>query len=115
MLTQNGYSVLMSVQNASGNGLDVLARAADGSLVALEVKATGRGTIRSLTSTQANSTDYVQKIILEAVTGKLRGQTLPLDVTAAARTIEDEVKLGNFRTVAVGVKLLGEKILVSKW
>lgn len=73
MLTQNGYTVLMSVQNASGNGLDVLARAADGSLVALEVKTTGRGTIGSLTSMQANSIDYVQKIIREAVTGELRG------------------------------------------
>ncbi len=120
MLRDSGYDVdnMVVIKNASDNGIDIIARAPDGSPVFIEVKASRVGRIGDLSPLQSDSDSYVRGLLDEGgVDGTVRGQSIPLDTQERIFDLRDEVlnSPGPTRTVAIGIDLLNEEITVSPW
>lgn len=117
LLGQNGFSDILSVQNRSGNGIDIVARASDGRLVFFEVKSSAVGQIGDLSVRQQNMNSFVSEILAQAATGIGRYQKLNAATQDAAALLLREFRQNpsNVSGVAVGVDLKSQVIRVSPW
>ncbi len=62
-MAKNNHTDIISIQNASGNGIDIISRAPDGRLVFTEVKTTGVGTVGDLSKRQQDPVAYAAQAL----------------------------------------------------
>lgn len=116
LLVENGFTDIISIQNASGNGLDVIARNPQGKLTFFEVKASRTGDVKSLSSRQQSMETFVEDILSQASTGTGRYQNIPQATQDLAREM-----LREFRTdisvtgYNIGVDLFNQVVRISPW
>lgn len=116
MLVRNGYTIEIAVQNASGNGIDIVARASNGQLAFFEVKTTAAGTIGNLSSLQQNSQQYITTLMQQAANGTIRGQVIAPEVQALATNfLQSPAALLPIPSTAIGVRLSTQEMFISPW
>lgn len=117
LLGENGFTDIISVQNRSGNGIDIVARASDGRLVFFEVKSSRVGQVGNLSTRQQSMTSFVEDVLGQAATGTGRYRHLDAAAQDTARRLLREFRRDplNVSGNAVGVDLLNEMIRISPW
>jgi filamentous hemagglutinin len=120
-LGRNQYTDIFAIQNASGNGIDIVARAANGRLAFFEVKTSARGIVGGLSRRQQNMSQFVQEILREASNGRGRYRGLNAATQDRAAQILREFNnapenvRASISANVIGVDLLNEVIRVSPW
>ncbi|TGG93457.1 filamentous hemagglutinin N-terminal domain-containing protein [Natronospirillum operosum] len=116
-LRQNNHTDIITIQNASGNGIDIISRTPDGRLSFFEVKASRTGNVGNLSDRQRNMTEFVEDVLTQAVDGTGRYRSL----STADREFS-ETALREFRrnpesvsSNLIGVDLQSETLRVSPW
>jgi filamentous hemagglutinin len=116
-LQQNGYQDIRAIQNASGNGVDIVARTADGRYAVFEVKSSAVGQVGDLSARQSSMGSFLEDVLSQASTGTGRYQNLD----AATQNLASDL-LREFRTNpqnvtghAIGVDLLNQVLRISPW
>jgi len=117
LLGENGFTDIISVQNRSGNGIDIVARASDSRLVFFEVKSSRVGQIGNLPTRQQSMTGFVNDILRQASTGTGRYQHLDPAARRTAMRLYQEFRRNrtNISGNVVGVDLLNEIVRISPW
>jgi hypothetical protein len=117
MLKNTGYEDVWSIKNASGNGLDIIARTPDGRLGVFEVKTSTSGNIGNLTPRQQNMDSFVRGILSDAAQGRGRYQNISHEDQALAAKLLREYNADPSRVsgTVVGVDLQSNQIHVSPW
>lgn len=117
LLGENGFSNIISVQNRSRNGIDIVAHASDGRLVFFEVKSSSVGQIGNLSTRQQSMTSFIEDVLGQASTGTGRYRHLDAAAQDTARKLLREFRRDplNVSGNAVGVDLLNEIIRISPW
>lgn len=121
MLEDSGYTDIRVLQNASGNGFDLVARGPSGNRLVVEVKSSSKGieSIKNLSEGQKFMDKFVEKTLKPAAEGSGRYQNLSAEDRAFAQELYKEWKMApeNFSGANVGVDLSGGEpcIHVSNW
>jgi len=121
VLGDNGFKDILSLQNGSGNGIDILARSVDGRLHFLEVKASSVGEIGNLSIRQSSMPGFLKDVLTQASTGTGRYKSLSAADQMLAKTYLKEISSGGiidlskFSASAVGVDLKNEVLRISPW
>lgn len=117
LLGENGFTDIISVQNRSGNGIDIVAHASDGRLVFFEVKLSRIGQVGNLSTRQQSMTSFIEDVLGQASTGTGRYRNLDAAAQDTARSLLREFRRDplNVSGNAVGVDLLNEIIRISPW
>lgn len=119
-LLSNGYTDIFAVQNASGHGIDIVARSPSGRLSFFEVKTTigGNGNrVGRLSSRQGDMDYFVDDVLDKAAGGQGHYRSLGADEQARAAGLLDEYR-GDPSAVsgsAVGIDLEKRALGVSPW
>jgi filamentous hemagglutinin len=118
-LAKNNHTDIISIQNASGNGIDIISRAPDGRLVFTEVKTTGVGTVGNLSKRQQDPVAFVDDILTKVATGDSRYKNMSAAEKANAIKFLDELDdlptRSEMTSYAVGVDLQEKVIRISPW
>ena len=72
-LEGTGYKKVFSIQNASGNGLDIVALRPDGKYDIFEVKSSKRGKFKLSERQQKGGKCFAEQVLTEDVTDKKKG------------------------------------------
>lgn len=117
MLVQNGWSDFTYIKNGSDNGIDIIARSADGHLGFFEVKTSSTGTIPDLSSRQANMNVFVEDVLSKAANGNSPYSNIDPATQSAARNVYNEYVADpyNISGNVIGVDLKSGTIKVSRW
>lgn len=115
----SGFTDVISIQNASGNGIDIIAKNPQGNYVYLEVKTSAVGKIGSLSKRQEDMNFFVNDILTNAASKTGRYVNISDTVNAQAKTMLTKYKqqkaVGNVYGAAIGVDLKNAQILISSW
>lgn len=115
----SGFTDVISIQNASGNGIDIIAKNPQGNYVYLEVKTSAVGKIGSLSKRQEDMNFFVNDILTNAAAKTGRYVNISDTVNAQAKTMLTKYKqqkaVGNVYGAAIGVDLKNAQILISSW
>lgn len=116
-LQDNKYTDIFAVQNKSGNGIDIVARAPDGRLAFFEVKTSSVGKVGDLSLRQQNMSAFVEEILTQASRGTGRYKNLDAATRQrAAAALKDFGRAPqDVSSTVVGIDLLNELIRVSPW
>nr|WP_269670756.1 YraN family protein [Stenotrophomonas sp. SY1] len=116
-LKDNNFTDVFSIQNGSGNGIDIVARSPDGSLVFIEVKTSRTNAVGDLSPRQQSMDFFVEDVLTQAATKTGRYK----NISAADQMLAEEM-LMNFnmrpdqvRGNVVGIDLSGEMLRISPW
>ncbi len=119
VLRDSGYDMvdLVRIENASGNGIDILAKSADGVWSFFEVKTSNTGNIGNLSDLQKNSDTYIRTLLDEGGSGRIRNQAISEELADKIDDIRSEVLSSNtpIRATAIGVDLKNKGVFVSPW
>ncbi|MCD0244471.1 hemagglutinin repeat-containing protein [Xanthomonas melonis] len=120
MLVDSGFTDIFPIQNASGNGIDLIARAPNGELAYFEVKASSVGSIGGLSPRQANMEEFLEDVLSQAASGSGRYKNLSAADRIKAIVVQREFQAvresgAGLRGTAIGVDLKSRLILVSPW
>ncbi len=113
-----GYKDIKTIQNASGNGLDVIARLEGGQWVAFEVKTSTVGRIPDLSERQAKGVEwFVNDILSQASVKGGRYKHISNETRDMAKQVLKDFQSSNSVVTGnvVGVDLKNGKIVVSEW
>lgn len=116
-LEEAGFTDIYSVQNASGNGLDLVATGHDGRLGFFEIKTSRVGEIPDLSKRQTNADVFIRDVLGQASTGTGRYKgldTAQQDRARATLRRYDSDPL-NVSRVTIGIDLLNRKLQRSPW
>ncbi|MFW1673084.1 DUF637 domain-containing protein [Acinetobacter baumannii] len=115
----SGFTDVISIQNASGNGIDIIAKNPQGNYVYLEVKTSAVGKIGSLSKRQEDMNFFVNDILTNAAAKTGRYVNISDTVNAQAKIMLTKYKqqkaVGNIYGAAIGVDLKNAQILISSW
>ncbi|WP_171259238.1 DUF637 domain-containing protein, partial [Acinetobacter baumannii] len=115
----SGFTDVISIQNASGNGIDIIAKNPQGNYVYLEVKTSAVGKIGSLSKRQEDMNFFVNDILTNAAAKTGRYINISDTVNAQAKIMLTKYKqqkaVGNIYGAAIGVDLKNAQILISSW
>jgi hypothetical protein len=115
-LGKNGYTEIIAIQNRSGNGIDIVARAADGKLRFFEVKASAVGHVGDLSVRQGNLRTFVDQILRDAANGSGRYKNLDAATRAEAQRFYRELlRNPDLSGTVIGVDSVSEILRVSPW
>jgi len=119
-LKRNGFDVdsAVVVKNASDNGIDIIAYAPDGAPAFFEVKASRTGNIGQLSKLQKDSDSFIRNLLDEGgLNGTIRNQNISAELQLEILRLRNQVLSSgdDIRATAIGVDLLNQDILVSKW
>jgi RHS repeat-associated protein len=116
-LGENGYTDIVSVQNASGNGIDIAARSTTGKLFFFEVKTTSVGVAGKLTPRQSDMNWFINDVLSQASSGSGRYAKLSEAEQAMAKRLYDEfnANAGNVSGQVIQVDLKNNVLDVSPW
>jgi Holliday junction resolvase-like predicted endonuclease len=115
MLRESGFTDIISIQNNSGNGLDIIARSQDGRIVFFEVKTTGVGKIGDLKNRQKDLANFVEDILSQAATKSGRYANIDEETFEQALFLWNNFDKRNVSGVVMGIDLEALLILVSPW
>jgi hypothetical protein len=108
-LKNMGYRDVVAIQNTSGQGIDIIARAPNGDLVvfAFEVKGSSVGAFKPLTGEQADFRRFVADRLERAAAGNNNGNGIySAEVTQAANLLREQLRAGvPFNGIRVNVTL----------
>ncbi|MDF3202380.1 hemagglutinin repeat-containing protein [Pseudomonas sp. 1912-s] len=116
-LRDNKHTDIFSVQNSSGNGIDIVSRTPDGRLAFTEVKTSRTGNIGDLSDRQQNMTMFIEDVLGQAAAGEGRYKNIDILDQQRARLMLREFRKspesvsGNL----IGVDLKGQVLRVSPW
>ena len=116
-LGTNGFTDIMSIKNASNNGIDIVARLTSGRLYFFEVKTTAVGRAGSLSARQADMANFVNDILSQASTKSGRYKSISDAEQAAAAKIYQEFNQNrnNISGQVIRVDLQSDTLNVSPW
>jgi hypothetical protein len=113
MLRKSGFTDITTVKNEFGNGVDIIARAPDGTIVKFEVKTKAFGkAIGDLNSGQKNP-DKFCTIHVEKAKDGLDGMVI-LGGKRGKQLCNELLEKGG-RNSAIGVDLPEKQVLVGPW
>ena len=117
MLRQNGWTILTDIKNGSDNGIDIVARSADGRLGFFEVKSTNGGTIGTLTQRQSDMDFFVRDVLTDAAnkTGKYQSISDATSQAAQQILLEYDAKPWDVTGSVIGVDVSTEEVYISRW
>lgn len=116
-LGDNGYTDIISIQDASNNGIDIVTRSADGCLSFFEVKSFRVGKVGQLSARQRSMSTFVEDVLRQEATGTGRYRDFGAAAQDTAQRLLREFLRNplNVSGNAVGVDLLNEIVRVSPW
>ena len=116
MLQDKEFTDIFSIQNASNNGIDIVARSTDGKIHFFEVKASAKGRVRGLTERQKDMEKFVDEILQKAAKGTHPYQNIDAKLKAAAMKIYQELDDStDYLGSVIKVDLLKEILIVVPW
>ena len=114
LLDDAGYKDYVAIQNASGHGVDVIAKLDDGSYAVFEVKASVTGNFKKLPRGQDNMEEFLQSRLATATDKK----GYPAAAQARAKLLLDELDANGFQNISgnrVNVNLSTESVTIGPW
>jgi Holliday junction resolvase-like predicted endonuclease len=120
MLARSGFRDILPITNASGNGLDIVARAADGHFLVMEVKASATAdalAVRSLPRSQANMDAMLARMLDDAADGVGRYASIDAAQQAQAQALRAAYRTspGNVSGAVAGFDASTGNMFVQRW
>ena len=117
LLGKNGFQEVIAIQNASGNGIDIIGRTFDGRITFFEVKSSRVGVIGSLSARQQDMSTFVGGILRDARQGIGRYANISQEMKDAAARLSRDVDSDPLSVsgVVVGVDLLNQILRLQPW
>jgi len=116
-LAENKFTDVFSIQNKSGNGIDIVGRSPDGSLVFIEVKTSRTDSVGNLSGRQQSMDSFVEDVLTQAAsaTGRYKNISLIDQMRADDMLREFLTKQEAVRGNVIGIDLGGEMLRISPW
>ncbi|WP_153066136.1 MULTISPECIES: hypothetical protein [Xanthomonas] len=120
MLADSEFTDVFPIQNASGNGFYLIARAPNGELAYFEVKTSAVGSVKGRSPRQANVEEFLDDDLSQAASGSGRYKNLSAADQIKAITVQHEFEAvtesgARLRGTAIGIDLKSRLVLVSLW
>ena len=116
-LQDNNHTDIFSVQNRSGNGIDIVSRTPDGRLAFTEVKTSRTGNVGDLSVRQQSMTTFIEDVLGQAARRQGRYKNIDVADQQRARQMLREFRRApeNVSGNLIGVDLQGEVLRISPW
>lgn len=115
LLDDAGYKDYVAIQNASGHGVDVIAKLDDGSYAVFEVKASVTGNFKKLPRSQYDMERFLRTRLATAAN---KNGNFPAAAQARAEELLDEIRNNGFQNISgnrVNVNLSTESVTIGPW